>query len=468
LPGQAPTDTENEGDLTVDRPRARSKFKTLASVVALCGAVFVGQEQSRCDSPSGGDGTLANRMGRGRLLIGAYYLTDNLHDDKHVQEVADAGIDFLVAVDAKTELLDLCQKHKIGVIASSNIPMWWGDNGQHAGQYREKLPLEKLDAIKESYQTHPALWGDYPVDEPNVKDFVHVNDVIKRYHELFPGQLPYVNLYPIYASTLPSGGSPEGQSAISQLGTTSYKEHIDKYVELVDTDYICFDSYPFTGPFATYLENLDIVAAACRQSGRDMWVIIQSGAWKADAILGEHQIRWQAYLCLAYGTRIIMHASYSPGWWDESTSCVNKAGEKNVTYDYVQAVNTELRALSDVFMQYDNVGVFPCGDIARADARMADQLAAQTARNTARGDTAASTLLAGIEADGPVIAGCFTRKDQPGHALMLVNARNPWDPSAAVNVRLNLEGHAYIKGVKTRLDRGLTLESGEGVFITVE
>lgn len=453
----------------MDKPCMKFSFPTLLFFVALCATLFVGQKPSRCLAQTDGEGTPAIRMDRGRLLIGAYYLTDNLHDEKHIQEVADAGIDFLVGLNTKNQgVLDLCQKAGIGIIASSNVPMWWGDNGQHAGQYREKLPLEKLDAIKEGYLTHPAIWGDYPVDEPNAKDFDHVNDVIQRYNALFPGQLAYVNLYPIYASTLPSGSSSEQQSAISQLGTTTYKQHIDKYVELVDNDYICFDSYPFTGPFATYLENLDIVGAACRQSGRDMWVIIQSGAWKPEAILGEHQIRWQVYLCLAYGTKIIMHASYSPGWWDESTSCVNKAGEKNVTYDYVQAVNAELHALSNIFMQYENAGVYPCGKVTAADARMAPQLAAQAARNSGRGDTAPEALLAGIESDGALIAGCFKRKDGPGHAIMLVNAQNPWDPSAAVNVSLKFDGDVYVKGKRMPLDGPLTLASGEGVFVIVD
>ena len=350
----------------MDRPRMRSGLKTGAAFIVLFGAFFAAEKQSGGCPPAGEDSKADITMRRSKLLVGAYYLTDNLHDDKHVKEVADAGIDFLVAVNAKKDVLDLCQEYKIGVIASSNIPMWWGDDGKRAGQYRETLPIEKLDVIKQSYQSHPALWGDYPVDEPNVKDFGHIDDVIKRYHALFPGQLAYINLYPIYANTAPSGIDPELQKVPSQLGTTTYKEHIDKYVELVGTDYICFDSYPFTGPFDSYLENLDIVGAACRSSGRDMWVIIQTGAWKADAILGEYQIRWQAYLCLAYGTKIIMHASYSPGWWDESTSCVNKAGEKNVTYGYVQNVNAELHALSDIFMQYDNIGVYPCGNISGA------------------------------------------------------------------------------------------------------
>ena len=55
-------------------------------------------------------------------------------------------------VNTKKDLLDLCQTYKIGVIARSNIPMWWGDNGERAGQYRETLPIEKLNVIKQSYR----------------------------------------------------------------------------------------------------------------------------------------------------------------------------------------------------------------------------------------------------------------------------------------------------------------------------
>jgi hypothetical protein len=447
----------------------------MATAILSTGAFFAAERPARCASPaeSGGKPVVAKPAGamdRSKLLIGAFSLNEDLYDDKHVKEVADAGHDFLVAVSAKKNLLDLCQKYKLGVIASSNIPSWWGGDGQNAGQYRKTLPLEKLDAIKQHYPRHPALWGDYPVDEPNVKDFGHINDVVKRYRALFPGQLAFINLYPIYANTAPSGIAPELQKAPSQLGTATYQEHVDKYVEIVDTDYICFDSYPFTGPFDNYLENLDIVGRACRRGRRDMGVIIQAGAWKPDAILAEFQIRWQAYLCLAYGSKIIIHACYSPTWWHESTSCVNKAGEKNVTYGYVQRVNAELHALSDVFMQYENVGVYPCGNIAGANARMAKQLESQAARNKRQGDGAASAKLAGIEVDGAAIAGCFKRKNGPGYAVLLVNAQNPWDAAAAVAIRLKSKGDAYVQGKKTQLDAGATLKlkSGEGVFITLD
>lgn len=408
-------------------------------------------------------------MDRSRLLIGAFYLDDSLHDDRHVKEVADAGIDFLVAVKAETKLLDACRKNGLGMITNSRIPSWWGGDGKNAGKYAEKLPLEKLDAVSRTCSPHPALWGDYPVDEPNVRDFAHIECVVKRYETLFSGLLPFVNLYPIYANTAPAGIAPELQKAPSQLGTASYQEHIDQYVRTVDTDYICFDSYPFTGPFAGYLENLDIVGTACRRSGRDMWVIIQTGAWKPKAILDEYQIRWQAYMCLAYGANIVIHASYSPGWWDKTTSCVNKAGEKNVTYRYVQNIDAELHALSDVFMQYASLGVYPCGNVAGAGAKMIKQLDAQKRRNEMRVCSRAERrLLAGISADGAAVAGCFRRRDGKGYAVMLVNAQDPWDGAAAIHVRLHLKGAVYVKGQKVPAGPNLKLASGEGVFITVD
>ena len=410
----------------------------------------------------------AGSMDRSRLLIGAYYLADNLHDEKHIREVADAGIDFLVAVKAKNNLLDLCEKYRLGVITNSRIPRWWGDDGKRAGQYCEILPLEKLNTIRTSHEPHPALCGDDLVDEPSALDFSHVNAVVKRYCGLFPELLAFVNLYPIYANTAPKGIAPELQEVPSQLGTTSYQEHIDRYVRMVETDYICFDSYPFTGPFAGYLENLDIVGRACRASERDMWVIIQAGAWQTDKILAEHQIRWQAYLCLAYGAKIIMHASYSPGWWDETTSCVDKAGEKNVTYEYVRSVNAELHALSDVFMQYENLGVYPCGDIAHASEQMAEQLKAQRARNGDRCPRSVQKLLEGIVPNGAAVAGCFKCREGDSYAVMLVNAQDPWNADAAINIDFQLKGSVYIKGRKTPLGANLKLASGEGVFITVD
>ncbi|MCL2517843.1 MAG: hypothetical protein FWF15_04700 [Oscillospiraceae bacterium] len=401
---------------------------------------------------------------RSKFLIGAYFFNKDLYDDAHVKEVADCGIDFLVAVDAAKPLLDLCKKYDIGMINHSNIPGWWGGDGDNAGKYKDHMPLTKLEVQKEKYADGDAIIGDYIVDEPNAKDFKHINEVIKKYSELFPGKFPFVNLYPNYAS-VPSNTDAE---AVSQLGNATYLEHIAQYVEEIDNDYICYDFYPFTGrPYDSYIENFDIVAKACRKSKRDMWVIIQTGAWTADKILDEFQIRWQAYLSLAYGTNIIMHACYCKGWWDETTSCVNLAGNKNVTYDYAKNINEELHALGETFMKYYNTGVYVNGDITKAEAKIKPQLEWQNA-NTGE-DILNDNIV--VKADGAVFTGYFKEKCGTGSAVMLVNTNNPYEKNDGVNIILNFKNNVsatiFIKGKPRPLNKAsLSLASGEGVFIT--
>lgn len=404
-------------------------------------------------------------MNRDRLLTGAYFFGKNMYSDKHVKALADMGVDILVAVPPDRELLDLCEKYGIKVILSGAVPSCWGDNGQKAGQYKDTLDLAVFDKIKETYLKHPAIWGDYPVDEPNAKDFGHIDAMMKKYKETFPGQLPFVNLYPNYASVLPAPDS----DAMSQLGNVTYKDHIEQYAREVDDDYICFDSYPYGSVFSGYLENLDNVSEVCRRSGRDMWVIIQTGAWKPEAIPDEYQIYWQTNLCLAYGTKIIMHACYYHGWWDHTTSCVDNEGNLNPTYYYVKNVNRDLHLLSDEFMKYRHLGVAVYGDLTKTEERIRVQLEKQKSRSPFRGIRGIE-----IEADGAIVAGCFEKKDGKGYALMLVNTENPFSGNADVKINVKTCGSekitAFFKGTAVSYNgsSSLDIKSGDGVFLTVE
>ena len=390
-----------------------------------------------------------NNFDRNKLLIGAYFFTPDSYDDAHVKAAADSGIDFLVSVSLTENLLALCENYNVGLMANSNYNMWWGGDGDNAGKYYEYMPIDKVTAGKESFLSGSALIGDYLVDEPNAKDFKHINDVIAKYRELYPDKLPFINLYPNYAS-VPSNTDAQ---AISQLGNATYAEHIEQYIREIDLDYICYDFYPYTGrPFDTYIENFDVVAKACRKYNKDMWVIIQTGAWKAEDILDEYQIRWQTNLCLAYGSNIIMHACYCKGWWDETTSCVNLKGEKNVTYDYARNINAELNELSDTFMKYYSTGVYVHGDISKSHEKIRPQLEWQN-------DNVCADILndnVTIKADGAVFTGYFNEKNGGGKAVLIVNTNNPYDENDTLDVEVTFNGEVSI----------VTLKSGEGKFIT--
>ena len=388
----------------------------------------------------------------GRYPVGLFAFDRELWTDEGVKQAAETNADFFMSVASSEPFVSLCEKYNLGIISNSNIPGWWGGDGENAGNYENHLIIDKLEEIKKDYPKSPAVWGDYPVDEPNSKDFKHINKIIKRYIELFPDKIPFINLYPNYAS-IPKN---TGEEVISQLGNATYSEHIDQYVREIELPYICFDYYPFTGKnvFATYLENLDIVSRACKKSDREMWVIIQTGAWKAEEILDAYQLEWQVYLCLAYGARAIIHAGYSKVWWDETTSCVNTKGEKNVTYEYVKNINSVLHSdFGSEFLKYDYIYTEAYGDINSADERIRTQLKKQN-KNEKPSDLPDIK----IDSDKAVVAGYF--KKPGGFAVMVVNSHNPFDKSESITANIKLETN--------NITKNLILKSGQGGFVTFE
>jgi len=400
---------------------------------------------------------------RGHYPIGLYAFDEGLWTEDGVRGAAETGADFMMGHKSSEALLALCERHGLGALPG---PVWWGGDGENAGGYAGHSPLETFDAMKKDCPSSAALWGNYPVDEPNSKDFAHINKVVRRYAELFPGKILYVNLYPNYASI---AKNTEAQT-VSQLGNASYQEHIEQYVREVDTPYISFDFYPFTGDFAfnRYLENLDIVARACRDSGREMWVITQAGAYQVEAMIDAYQVDWQIYLCLAYGAKAIIHACYTKGWWVEGTSCVNAKGEKGVMYDYVKEINDVLRSpLGAEFLKYDYAYTGACGDIASSDERMRPQLERQN-----HGEKPSGLPDIDIVSDKALIVGYFKNAD--GFAVMVVNAHNPFDPSVTANVKIGgITGAKAYHGNKsagcvTASGVDLTLAGGQGAFVTFQ
>lgn len=383
----------------------------------------------------------------GSYPTGLFYFTRELWTDEGVKQAADTGANFLASAETSEPLVSLCEKYRLGIISNSNVkPSWWGGDGKNAGTYADQFPVEILDKI-DAYPASSSVWGDYFIDEPNSKDFAHINKVIARYRERFPGKLALVNLYPNYGS-IPKN---TGEEIIQQLGNTGYAEHIDQYIEQVDLPYLCFDFYPFTGSFNTYLENLDSAARACKKSNREMWVVIQAGAWTQEEILEAFQLDWQVNMCLAWGARAIMFACYSKGWWNETTSCVNNQGEKNKTWDYVRDIISVLHSdLGREFQKYEYLYTRIFGDMDFADSRIKHQLERQNKTDIPQGFPEIK-----ITGDRAIAAGFFKNKE--GFALMITNTHNPFDGSITANVRINNK--------ETTLD--LALPAGGGEFITL-
>ncbi|MBQ2915555.1 MAG: hypothetical protein IJE51_02065 [Clostridia bacterium] len=413
-------------------------------------------------------------MDRDQIITGVFYYDDKLKNENDIKNLKDCNADVVVATSASKEFLDLCQANGIEVIANSNFPLWWGSFGENAGKFKNGGMVKKLEDGDKEIIEHPALWGDYLCDEPQAADFEYLNKVMKKYAKLYPEKLCFANLYPAYGNTAPKGEYDSTAEKLQlHLGSKNYEEHIQNYIDTVENDYICFDSYPFTGPLETYLTNMDIVADACRHDFRDMWVIIQSGAWTEDKILTEAQIRLQCNVAMAYGANMIIHASYSPGWWNEKTSMVDSNGNLNPTYEYVKKINAEIKEFSPTLRNYSAVCAVPAGKINAACPEMRDQLIEQAKRNDY---FEGSENITAIRSGSALLAGYFEKFNGDGSAVMLVNVTNPFDEKHVAEVEVDVPEHklccVFMDGKETvhlTSDRTikLSIPTGSAAFVTV-
>ena len=289
------------------------------------------------------------RMDRNRLNIGVYHLKPYARTEAHIKDLADCGIDFVVCMDNDRPALDLFHKYGVGAIVSGIAPKWWGGFGDNAGKLAETNPMETYEAAAKAFADHPAIWGIDVGDEPSALDFPYYGRVMDYVDRAFPNQFPYLNLYPNYASV----SQNNAQETVNQLGTATYDEHIQKYCENVPVDYICYDFYLYSINVTKHYENLRVVADACRNTGRSMWIVLQVNSNKPAEWMSENNLRFQAYTSMAFGAENIIWACYTAGWWHNQV--LDGEGNKTQQYDKLKKVNAEIRTLADEYMKYRRV-----------------------------------------------------------------------------------------------------------------
>lgn len=423
------------------------------------------------------------RFDRSKFLIGAFGYNENLINPDSMAEFVDMDLDFLISYKAGYKLMHLLEEYNMAFIPSGRIgDNWWGGNGDNAGTYADSHSPSSVKALVEKAPKSESIVGDYMVDEPSAKDFAAINDFYQEYVKYTDGKLmPLVNLYPNYGSTQPENNP----NAVSQLGTSTYAEHIKQYVEKMDVDYISLDNYPMqsTGCFTKYLQNLDEVGAACRDNDLDMWIIIQTGANSTAEQLTPQQLEWQMYTCMAYGTNGIIHACYAANWFNHDTNCVDDNGNTTATYVMAKAADEEIHRVGEVFMDYDYKGTYATGYKLATDNSIASQLYSQNTRAMKRDGKLAEFDGITVDSDGGCLIGAYEKFENANDkALMLVNCRNPYyagkKEQEPVNVTLTLTAGktvtAYENGYPTTYTANadgnivISISAGEGVFVTVD
>ncbi len=415
-----------------------------------------------------------------RLLLGGY--NTNPADLRTARYAAEAGLDFLIT-GVTTEYLDECEKYGIGVIAKNyNAPAYY------AYIYDDSTPSWYALNKDTNYTDHPALWGDDIIDEPHASQFEKLASITNSYYANVPGKLPLINLFPMYAKSEQLGNEPDIPELVkyllpltdySDISIDRYKRHTSDYINSIGTSYISVDIYPFSQKVEKsgrivkttsekWLRNLDILAEACKKTNRDLWVIVQSAGnisegGKMRYCDDMEDIRQQVYASLAFGSRSLIYACYQTGWWDTDSHMLDSNGERTRTYYAVKQVNDELKAFSGPYGDYDYKGTYMIN---------APKVAGQRYNYLVNDDSGFKKPL--IISKNGLLVGAFENSETGKQGYIITNMEElnlGRTATAAVKIPGASRITVYKDGMANSYDSDcfkLTLDPGEGVFITVD
>ncbi|MEC3879455.1 beta-galactosidase [Parapedobacter sp. 10938] len=216
------------------------------------------------------------------------------------------------------------------------------------------------EKIVRRFKDHPALAGYFLRDEPGRADFPELGEWARRIQAVDDEHFCYLNLFPNYASK-------------EALGTETYREHVQLFIEEVPLQLLSFDHYPIVVDGSgnrtmrpEYYENLAIFSDEADKAGKPFWAFALAVAHEPYPIPTPAEIRVQVYSNLAYGAQGIQYFTYwtpKPGTWDFHHAPIDYDTQKRTeVYDYITQMNREIRGLSKVFLNAKVISVAHTGD----------------------------------------------------------------------------------------------------------
>ncbi|MDR1593649.1 MAG: hypothetical protein LBS43_04070 [Prevotellaceae bacterium] len=219
-------------------------------------------------------------------------------------------------------------------------------------QEAEKTVKAVLDEI-ESPELRKSVYSMYIKDEPNASLFPRLNlwaNAIRK-----QGILPYINLFPNYASN-------------GQLGSEGYEAHLDAFVKTCKAQYVSYDNYSLFDDDRfdenRFYSNLETVRKKSLQYGIPFWNVILGNAHfhyiePSPATLGV-----QVYSTLAYGGKGIGYFThYAPEIGNYRLAPIDQFGHRTKTWEMIRNVNLQIHSLAPIYCTLKSVNVFHTGDV---------------------------------------------------------------------------------------------------------
>jgi hypothetical protein len=212
-----------------------------------------------------------------------------------------------------------------------------------------KLVLNEI----ETQELRETVYSVYIKDEPNASLFPRLNlwaNAIKK-----QGLLPYINLFPDYASD-------------KQLGSKDYEAHLDEFVRICQPKYLSYDNYSLyddgTMNEDRFYGNMETVRKKSQQYNIPFWNVILSNTHFHYADPSPATLAVQVFSTLAYGGKGIGYFThYAPMLGNYRLAPIDQFGFRTKTWELIRNINLQIHALAPIYCTLKNVNVFHVGNV---------------------------------------------------------------------------------------------------------
>jgi hypothetical protein len=230
---------------------------------------------------------------------------------------------------------------------------------ERIASYPDMTPQQAEETVKAalngiaSPELRKAVYSIYIKDEPNASLFPRLHlwsDAIRK-----QGFLPYINLFPDYASD-------------EQLGSKGYEAHLDEFVRTCQPMYISYDNYSLyddeTLNEDRFYGNMETMRKKSLQYNLPFWNVILGNTHFHYADPSPATLGVQVYSTLAYGGRGIGYFThYAPELGNYRLAPVDQFGHRTKTWELIRNINLQIHALAPVYCTLKNVHVFHVGNV---------------------------------------------------------------------------------------------------------
>jgi hypothetical protein len=269
------------------------------------------------------------------------------NDPAVLKKMHDCGL--TVAGFVPPAALDACQAAGLKAIVSD----------QRVGGYDwqkvdAKDARKRVTELIHEVRNHPAVYGYYLRDEPSASFFPGLATVGSVVKELHPGVWPYINLFPNYAEA-------------SQLGTKTYDEYLEKFIETCQPPVLSYDHYAlFEGGSmrGEYFANLESVRRAAVKHKLPFWQIVGSLGCLNYREPSMTDMRFQVFTSLAYGARGLAYFKYfTPAVGNFRGGPIDQFGHETPMWHVMQHINLQVGKLAPTLLQLTSDRVYHFGSV---------------------------------------------------------------------------------------------------------